>query len=223
MVWGKIPKKLHPKNAKIVGCPYFKKSAVKNSLSTQKKTGTIRILILWTPPFGTLSLFKSKSNNQTLKDLIKGLSNLPQSCKITLRPHPSYYLTDDLNEILPSENFSLSQQQSAEEEIKNHDIIVTGATTAGLIAILYKKPLLFFDNSYLFEKFGEPFTQSKSAINVPVKHLRKIDKYILRLINNQGIQTKQGATQEKFINNYCSFFGEDSNEVIAKFINRIME
>ena len=166
-----------------------------------------------------LSLFKSKSNQQVLFDLVEGLSKLPSNYKIILRSHPSFPLSQIIKDFKLPVNFSISNNSSTKQEIESSDVIISQATTAGLIAILLKKPFLFFDNSYLFEKFGEPFTNSESAINVPLSSLEYIDRYVLNLLNNKRHLVKQRKAQNKFINDYCSKFGKDAYRAIEKFMD----
>lgn len=221
LVWGKIPQKLHPKNAHIVGCPYFSKPKFELKQS-EKKVGN-NVLVLLSPPYGTLSLFKSKENKDTILDLTIGLSKLPSDWKITLRTHPSYPLNNVLLSVDLPKKFSVSTTKNVEDEIMRHSVVITQPTTAGLIAVLHGKPLLFFDNSYLFEKFGEPFTLSKSAINVPINSLQNIDQYILNLLNDKKVLEKQKKYQHKLLDNYCSGFDADSYRSIEKFIKRIIK
>lgn len=225
LVWGKIPRQLHPKNAYIVGCPYFEKPKVKIGNRLYKhKNRSIRVLVLLSLPYGMLSIFKSKSNQEVLSDIIKGLFKLPSYYQIIFRSHPSFPLEQILNSSglqLPA-NFSISNNSDTLQEIKSSDVIISQATTAGLIAILSKKPSLFFDNSYLFEKFRDPFTNSESAVHVPLQSLRHIDQPILNLLNDKQLLTKQRKAQDRFANDYCAKFGKDSWISIEKFVREVI-
>lgn len=225
LVWGKIPKQLHPKNGQVVGCPYFEKPKIKIvNLPNYYKNKALRVLVLLSPPYGMLSIFKSKPNQEVLSDLIKGLSKLPSSYQIIFRSHPSF----PLKQILKSSglqlpvNFSINDNSDTLQEIKSSDVVISQATTAGLIAILLKKPSFFFDNSYLFEKFGEPFTNSESTVHVPLQSLRQIDQPVLNLLNDKQLLTKQRKAQDRFANDYCAKFGKDSWIAIEKFIEEII-
>lgn len=222
LVWGKLAKKYHPKNVQIVGCPYAWEELKIEKSNLNRNLDNKSILVLWTPPFGSLSLFKSRLNYKVLEDLTLGLAKLPKSMTISLRSHPSYPIEDSNIKKLPF-NIVIDQEKDFLQSVKRHNIIVAGGvTTAALAAIFYKKPLLFFDSNVLFEKFGEPFTNSKSAVNVSLGSLRKIDRYILNLLNDKQLLERQRKAQDKFVNDYCAKFGKDSWIAIEKFIEQII-
>ena len=204
-----------------VGSPFLKKYAVgKNDFAIQKKK-TIGILVLLAPPFGTEAIFRSIENGTVTRDLINGLSKLPNRFLITVRAHPSYNKGGDFKAIdLPS-NFGFSTHPLA-DDIKNNDIVLTGATTAGFQAMLYKKPLFFFHNSWLQEVDGNFMTKSGAAVNVPIKSLPKIDRVILKFIGNPRALAKQRSIQDKVVKNCCDAFGKDSYQKIFDFIEHVI-
>ena len=79
--------------------------------------------------------------------------------------------------------------------------MITGATTAGLIAILHKKPLFYYDNSWLTENFSHPYVRSGSAINVSDAP-DLLHNYICDLIEDKNKQKGQKSSQDIFIDNY---------------------
>lgn len=223
LVWGKIPQKIrksYAKRAIVIGCPFLKKLNKNNE--EQSTARTIRILVLWTPPFGTIALFKSQANKKTLADLIAGLSHLPKNFLVTLRSHPSNPFEPDLNKSQLPDNLSISNENTPWEAVAKHDLVIAQPTTATFMAVLQNKPLIFFNNSWLTQHFGEPMVKNGSTLNVPLGKLKRIDEYVLRLINNRKLLTRQQIAQEKFVNDYCSYFGNKSCEQIAEFAKKII-
>lgn len=225
LVWGRMLGRIrrnYGDKSIIVGCPFLEQSkgASQKVLNIRSK---IHLLVLWSPPFGTLISFQSKSNKKTLREIISGLSKLPENFKITFRSHPSYDLSADAEGINPPSNISFSNQGTTVEAVNLANIVITQPTTAGLIAALYKKPLIFFNNSWITRKYGDPLIDSDSALNVPLADLEKVDQYVLKLINNHDALHKQRLAQEKFIREYCSYFGEESCDKISKFVERIIK
>ena len=226
LVWGEIPKKMFSgisKELVIVGCPFLKKHKSLSINSTKLSKSKTRVLVLLTPPFGVIELMEKYPTEQVIERLIWGLAKLSKKILVTLRSHPSFPIQDFLDfDNLPS-NIKLSKDKNAQESILAHDIIITQPTTAGFIAIIHKKPLLFFDNSYLTQKFSHPFIKSGSAVNIPCGSLDRIDTYVHKLLSNESLLMKQEKAQEKFIDNYCAYFGEDSCKKIAEFAEKIID
>lgn len=226
LVWGvisqKIRAKFSPKNA-VVGCPFLKKPQIDSQIFDKSPRSKFRVLVLWTPPFGTISLFQSPRNRETFVRLIAGLNKLPDNFQIIFRSHPSYSLEEELQDLHWAKNFSLSHYQTAEEAVQNCDLVIGQPTTATFLAILYKKSLLFFNNSRITKKYSDPIVNSGSALNVPLSDLKKIDQYILRLLSDQNLIKKQRLAQEKFVREYCAYFGKESCEQIAKFAKKFVD
>lgn len=220
LVWGEISKKMHPKNAVVVGSPYFEKSQIKNQpLRNLDSKHPMKILILWTPPFGTVSVFKAYPHEQVFSEMLIGLKKLPLSWTITIRSHPSFSLDDFVKSKKLPVNIKIDKRKDVWDSIKLHDIVITQPTTAGLIAIFQKKPLLYFDSSYLFEKYSDPYVKYNCALNIPIKDLVNADKYVFKLLNDQDIINNQLKAQQNFAYNYCKYIGEDSYKKIADFLN----
>lgn len=218
LVWGNISKTMHSKKAIVVGSPYFKKSQI-NSNTTYGLKKRYRVLVLWTPPFGLMSIFRNVATEKVFLHLLTGLEKLPTDWEITIRSHPSYPIEDlMINETLPT-NIHIDKEKSVWESINLHDIIITQETTAGLIAMFQKKPLLYFDSSHLFEKYSSPYVRYKCALNIPIKDLSNLNNYVSKLLNNPKLIKAQFEEQRKFIINYCRYLGKDSYEEIANFLN----
>lgn len=225
LVWGEMPGRIRRKygdKSVIVGCPFLEKPKGANQKVLNMKP-KIHLLILWSPPFGTLISFQSKSNKEALREIISGLSKLPENFKITFRSHPSYDLSADVEGTTFPSNIYFSNRGTAVEAVNLANVVITQPTTAGFIAALYKKPLIFFNNSWITQKYGDPFIDSNSALNVPLSDLEKIDQYVLNLLNNRNLLKKQQLAQEKFIKEYCSCFGEESWDKISKSIERVIK
>ena len=224
LVWGKMPQKIRKayakKSAVIVGCPFLQTRYENDNNQSAK---ILRVLVLWTPPFGSIVLFQSQENEQTLFNLIEGLANLPKNYQVTLRSHPSFDLEILINRIDLPKNIRLDNQGNFKEVVVKHDIIITQPTTAGFYAALVQKPLLFFSNSWITKKYGDPFINSGSALNVPLPDLKMIDQYISKLINDGNLLKKQQLAQEKFVKEYCAYFSKDSCKQIIKFAKKIID
>ncbi|MCR4324838.1 MAG: hypothetical protein NUV69_04095 [Candidatus Curtissbacteria bacterium] len=221
LVWGRLAKMIHPKNAYIAGCPYYKRPKHINHVNLKEKK-IINVLVLWAPIFGTLSLFLRYSNKQSIEKLVKGLSKLDSGFRIILRNHPSYSLRDDLDDLELPANVKVDNSSKVENVINKSDVVITGATTAGLIAILKNKPTLYFDNSFLSGKFGDPFVKSKSSINIKFDQLEDIDVGIKKILYDKNKLKRQRFYQNKFSNHYVSAFGIKSFMEIDKFINKVI-
>ncbi len=225
LVWSKPSAQIRSKFSKetvVVGCPFLDKpKLIKSKVILDKKT--VKILVLITPPFGLVTLFQSILNKDMAKALIEGLRCLPSKFEIIIRSHPAYNFLDDVKDIRIPSNIKLRNERKIEDEIYDSDLVITQPTTAGFLAILQKKPLMFFDNTHFTEQFSHPFVKSGSAVNVPLANLEKIDQYVLRLISNHDVLYKQRLAQEKFIREYCSYFGEESCDKISKFVERIIK
>lgn len=224
LVWGKIPANIYTGNAKeiIVGCPLYKKPKYRPAVSFKNKKN-LKILVLLSPPYGYLASFAYLDNGMALKKIIEGLSKLANKrFTIILRSHPSYPLHKDLEGVAMPSNFLISNNGDVVTEISTSDIVITGPTTAGLIAILHKKPLLYFDNFWLTEKFSHPFVKSESTIKIPINSINKIDEYILNFINNKDCLRSQRRSQDLFIKNYFDNFGIESIRKIDNFVHSII-
>lgn len=222
--WGKLLASVEPNIEKItlkVGCVYLKERRTKKYPKIDLKR-MIKILVLWTPPFGSLSLFKMEGFSETLKSLLIGFGKLPANYSIVIRSHLSYDVSSDIGFLKLPKNVKIFNSGPLDAALDDCDLVITQQTTAGFIAILYKKPLLFFDNSFLNEQFGHPFVKSKSAIEVPVKQLNNIDDHILKLIANQPLLKKQKLNQEKFIEDYFDSSGIESMRKIGDFVMSVI-
>jgi len=227
LFWGDVFAFIDPsiKNKMVkVGCPYLKKPTVSSydHLINLNNKAFIGVLVLWSPPYGSVSAFKSKPNSETLLDLVTGLSKLPQNYSVTLRSHPSYDINDDLVGIQLQKRFKVANKKGIESVLKDHDIVITQPTTASLYAMLHKKPMIYFDNSWFTEHLGHPFVKSKSALGVPIVELANINNFVLKLINNHSLLKSQMVAQKKFIGRYIECFGEDSCHKIERFIKGII-
>ncbi len=221
--WGKVLASIEPSIEKVtypVGCPYLIKPTIKSSIIVNRQK--LRVLVLWTPPFGSLSLFQSFPSKKTLEFLIEGLCKLPKDWIITIRSHVSYDINSDLKDVKVQNNIKIFNKEPLDKALANSDLVITQQTTAGFIAILHRKPLLFFDNSWLNLEFGHPFVSSKSAIEVPIDQLNNVNGYILKLMGNKSLLEKQRLNQEKFIKDYCAYFGKDSCREIEKFVDTVI-
>lgn len=221
LVWGKVPKNLYRKFAsKIieVGLPFFERPKVeKLGVQDNKRT---KILILWSPPAGYWSLYKKVPNDQALKGLLTEL-NKNKIFSITIRSHPSYSIKEDLLNYTVGSNVYTSNEPDVSEDIKKHDIIITGPTTAGFISILLGKPLLYFDNSLLASQFTHPFLQSNSSFNIPLDDVH-LTLDILNNTNNKKLLKTQRMKQKIFIEDYVLCFGENSCKKILSFVERFV-
>lgn len=218
LVWGNLPKRfLEGSNFKVVsvGNTMIKKP---NKVSGTIKSKKTRLLILLAPISGIVSIFRTEENHKVISSLIKGLEKLPNGFEITIRCHPSYDIEADIQGIKLKNNISLDKSRDIVSAIEDSDVVLTQPTTAGFIAVLYNKPLLFFDSSWLTEKNGDPIRDSKSAREIPLNELEKADKYILDFIRDKKALGKQKAAQTKFINDYCSGFEEKSFKMISDFV-----
>ena len=219
LVWGEVSKKRHPKNAVIAGCPYFKKEQILKNPTNFTRLKKVRILVLWTPPFGEMSLFKTKPDSEILENLLAGLTNLPSSWKVILRSHPGYNFESFVEDIKFPLNVATDREKDIWKSIEKSDIVVTQPTTAGLISMMQKKPMLFFDSSYLSKQFGDNiFLESKCATNVPTRDLSRISVYIKRIVSDTNLRKRQIEAQETFLSHYFYCMGEDSFKRISEII-----
>ncbi len=220
LAWGKIFNNYYfNANEKmvIVGCPSQKKMRAKRLISL-KKLKIVKVLVLWAPAFDTGSPFRFQSDAKTLNDLVKGLSQLPPNYQVTIRKHPACKIENRLKELILSKNIYFDSSRNALDAIKSNDIVITQPTSANFIAIMHKKPLLFFNNSWLNLKFGDPLIKSGSAVNVPCSSLSEINKYILKLVTDIALLKKQRNAQTVYFEEYCPYFGKDSWKQIEKII-----
>jgi len=220
LVWGKIPANIYTGEARkiIVGAPFINKPVVNTAYYLKRDKPTFKILVLLSPPYGYLASYAKLENRQSTISLIKHLQILSSDkFKITIRSHPSYPLQKDLEGIHLESNFFISSDRDVEKEIENNDIVITGATTAGLIAILHKKPLFYYDNSWLTENFSHPYVRSGSAINVSDAP-DLLHNYIWDLIEDKNKQKGQKSSQDIFIDNYFKCFDREAIKNIETFI-----
>lgn len=220
LVWGDLPKKfLEGSDFRVisVGNPILVKPKRISSRVKDKKT---RLLVLLAPISGIVSMFRIEENQVVISSLIKGLEKLPDEFEITLRCHPSYDIETDLKGIKLKDNVSFDRSGDIISAVENSDVVITQPTTAGFIAAVYNKPLLFFDSSRLTIKNGDPILGSKSALEIPLEDLGKVDQYILDFIKDKKALGKQRVAQKKLVENYCSGFGEKSFKMISDFLEK---
>lgn len=220
LVWGEIPKKLRAgfsKEIRIVGCPFLKKPSM-IKVFEKDPYSQIRLLVLVTPPFGSVSIFQSAANEDVARMLVLGLAKLPDNFEVIIRSHPSYSFKNDLKGLTIPKNIKIVDAGKTREVIEDSDVVITQPTTAGFEAILQGKPLMFFDNTYLSSKLGHPFVTSGSAFNVPLTDLARIDRYLIKFLRDPKKIKLQKKQQEKFIRDYCQYFGNESISKILDFV-----
>lgn len=223
LVWGNLSKKfLEGNDFKVVtvGSSILKRP--KNA-SNAPRSGKTRLLVLLAPINGVVSAFKAEDNRKVIPSLIGGLEKLPNDYEVSLRCHPSYDLEGDLVGIKLKSNITIDRGRDIISAVKNSDVVITQPTTAGFIAALYNKPLLFFDSSWLTEKNGDPIRDSKSALEIPLREIGNADKYITGLIKDEKALSEQKRAQNKLVADYCSCFGEESFKMISYFLKRAVK
>ncbi len=225
LTWGEGSRRISRKTVPqqhIVGLP-FSKIRFKSHLSQKRIGKNKRILFLWCPVLGSASLYKSELANDTFSKLIKAFSGFPQSWKITIRTHPAYVLFEDLRGLKIPKNIKIHDRASIESALDKHDVIITQATTAGLFAIIKRKPLLFFDNSWLNKKLGNPYVRSGSALNIPENSLDNLYSYVINFINDKDKIRKQRKAQKRFVKQALYKTGRGSTIEIERFVETIID
>ena len=205
-----------------IGLPFFD-NRFKSQSTSKKVLRNKNLLFLWCPAYGSASLYKSELANETFSKIIKAFTKFPQTWKITIRTHPSYSLSDELRGLKIPTNIKISDKESIESAIDNHDVIITQATTAGLIAIIKGKPLLFFDNTWLNRKLGNPYVRSGSALNIPESSLDNLYSYVVNFLNDKEKILKQRKAQKQFIKQAIYKIGKDSAIEIEKFVTEVIK
>lgn len=225
LVWGKPStevRKQFSTQTLIVGCPFLQQTTIEKNNKNFKNAG-LKVLVLIAPPFGFVTLFQSVPNRDMARSLLMGLSNLPKIIEVTIRSHPSYNFLEDVRDLNIQNNIKISNEGNTKDAIAASGLVITQPTTAGFEAILQKKLLLFFDNTYLTDHLSHPFVKSGSAVNVPFGDLGSIDRYVLNLLNDTKRIAKQKKAQSKFAKDYCSYYGDESCDKISQFAERIIK
>lgn len=224
LVWGEESKRVKRSlvsRMHTIGLPFFN-NRFKSKLTSKKLLKNKTALFLWCPAYGSASLYKSELASETFSNIIKAFSKFPQTWRITIRTHPSYALSDELRGLKIPTNIKISNWEPIELAIDNHDVIITQATTAGLIAIIKGKPLFFFDNTWLNRKLGNPYVRSGSALNIPEGSLDKLYNYVSNFLNNKEMILNQRKSQRKFVKQAIYKIGKGSSFEIEKFVNMII-
>lgn len=220
LVWGNFQKRIMEKdfpqlNCVVTGHPDFdsyfhtaqKINSARKSLINKRK---ISILVL-----STFDPSVQFPNQEILFDVFKELNHLKiHNIRVTLKFHPSENYSDLISITQPLVNYPLSwSQEDTNKLIKQHDIVITQSTSAGVRAILYHKPLIYL-NIHDFRDY-EPYATSKSAIGVYL--LNDLIPAINILISNPDMLTKY---QDTFIEDFCCKIDGKSGQRIMEYVVR---
>lgn len=214
--WGEDSRKVFAKAAKnhfITGNPFF--NSQRRQVKSKPKSKSL--LFLWSPAFGSAALYKMEPTRETFSRLIYEFSKFPKDWKIRVRTHPSYNLDAELKHIRLPKNVTVDNSNNLSEEIGNFNVVVTQATTAGLLTIECGKPLFFYETSWFNKRFSNHFVKSGSALDISFKPRGTMYESIINFLADKKKLVRQRQSQQKFVKKALDKTGRDSVKRLSDF------
>lgn len=218
-VWGNFQKRIMEENfprldCVVTGHPDFDSyiHAIKNSRPTRKplmNKKAINILVL-----STYNPYIQFPNQEILFDVFRELDQLKMhNISVTLKSHPSENHAQLVALTQQFINYQLTwSQEDTDELIKQHDIVITQSTSAGIRSILHHMPLIYL-NIHDFRDY-EPYATNKAALGV--YSLNNLISAINTLISAPNMLTKH---QNSFIDDFCYKLDGKASQRIIEYVS----
>ena len=149
----------------IVGNSTFDRPIIESNKPHLKLNDKINILFITTNISGVQGKSKwSKSKrNEMIKELAKKLGSTPEKISLTVKIHPTSENYSEYKKILePYQNVHLAQTQDIVDLLVKSDLVITpNTTTAGVIALIMKKPIIIWN---YFQVQGDLFLKKGVAL-----------------------------------------------------------
>lgn len=142
--WG-----LKKENIVLIGNPVFDDAFKKRELPIHHSNDKLNVLFLTV----NLSVMQGKSNwsktrrDLMIKELIRNLINKRKEIALTIKIHPTSEIYTEYKKLLePYKEVRLSQIDEVTELLAKTDVVITSCTsTAGIIALVMKKPIIIWN------------------------------------------------------------------------------
>ena len=192
---------LSKKNMKLVGDPTydlaFEESSKKSFGKKNRKLNVLFITTNFTSGQGKTEWSISKQNHM-IKELVMEYEKIKDEISLKIKIHPVSESYTTYKKILDryKTDIQIFQHEDVFELIKEADVVLTlAASTAGLIALIMKKPIVIWN---YFNVQGDLFIKEKIAINCD-----KISQIKDCLYNNEGFIQENELIINEFITKWC--------------------
>ncbi len=220
--WGEVDRRKliaagePPAKLLIGGCPRLSRE-----LSCSREQGRLKLGLHRDGPVVMYATTTADPHRQAGVELFCGAMDQLAGVAGVVRLHPveTHSVYASVSSRHPDVRFSLSSESTVDESLAAADVVVTCWSGMGSDALVKRRPLVVLNPD---EVLTGPDWDLVEQAGCP--HARTADELVdavERMLYDEGLRREKARAAERYVAEFCGFFGEESARRIAEMVRQI--